>query len=80
MAQGRSNRAITDRLFLSPKAAKRGPGPLRGWMLAAALVNCCDALTMAKSTSARPAAHALAAVVSGLSASAELLLAQQLAR
>jgi len=35
---------------------------------------------MAKSTSARPAARASAAVVSGLSASAELLLAQQLAR
>ena len=61
-------------------AAKRGPGPLRGWMLAAALVDCCDALTMAKSTSARPAARASAAVVSGLSASAELLLAEQLTR
>jgi len=61
-------------------AAKRGPGPLRGWMLAAALVDCCDALTMAKSTSARPAARASAAVVSGLSASAELLVARQLSR
>jgi hypothetical protein len=61
-------------------AAKRGPGPLRGWMLAAALVDCCDALAIAKSTSASPAARAPAAVVSALSASAELLLAQQLAR
>ena len=60
--------------------AKRGPEPLRGWMLAAALVDCCDALAMAKSKSASPAARASAAVVGGLSASAELLLAQQLAR
>ena len=61
-------------------ASQRGPGPVRGWLLAAALVDCCDALTMAKSTSARPAARASAAVVSGLSASAELLLAEQLTR
>ena len=61
-------------------AAKRGPGPLRGWMLAAALVDCCDALAVAKSKSASPATRASAAVVAGLSASAELLLAQQLTR
>jgi hypothetical protein len=60
--------------------AKRGPEPLRGWMLAAALVDCCDALAMAKSKSASPAARASAVVVSGLSASAELLLAEQLTR
>ena len=61
-------------------AAKRGPGPHRGWMLAAALVDCCDALAMATSKSASPAARASAALVSGVSASAELLLAQQLTR
>jgi len=61
-------------------AAKRGPEPLRGWMLAAALVDGCDALAMAKSKSASPAARASAVVVSGLSASAELLLAEQLTR
>ena len=60
--------------------AKRGPEPLRGWMLAAALVDCCDALAMAKSKSASPAARASAVAVSGLSASAELLLAEQLTR
>ena len=26
-------------------ASRRGPGPLRGWLLATALVDCCDALT-----------------------------------
>ena len=61
-------------------ASKRGPGPLRGWMLAAALVDCCDALAMARSKSASPAVRALAALVSGLSASAELLVARQLTR
>lgn len=58
--------------------AQRGPGPLRGWMLAAALADCCDALAIATSKSASPAARASAALVSGLSATAELLLAQQL--
>ena len=61
-------------------ASKRGPGPLRGWMLAAALVDCCDALAIARSKSASPAVRALAALVSGLSASAELLVARQLTR
>ena len=61
-------------------ASQRGPGPVRGWLLAAALVDCCDALAMAKSKSASPAARASAVVVSGLSASAELLLAEQLTR
>lgn len=58
--------------------AQRFPGPLRGWMLAAALADCCDALAIATSKSASPAARASAALVSGLSATAELLLAQQL--
>ena len=61
-------------------ASKHGPGPLRGWMLAAALADCCDALVIATSKAATPAARAAAAAVSGLSASAELLLAQQLTR
>lgn len=61
-------------------AAKRGAGPLRGWMLAAALADSCDAFAIANSKSASPAARASAAVISGLSASAELLLAQQLTR
>ena len=61
-------------------ASRRGPGPLRGWMLAAALADCCDALAIATSKSASPAVRASAALVSGLSASAELLIAQQLTR
>jgi len=61
-------------------ASKRGPGPLRGWMLAAALADCCDALVIATSKAATPAARAAAAAVSGLSASAELLVAQQFTR
>jgi len=61
-------------------ASKRGPGPFRGWILAAALVDCCDALAMATTKSASPAARASAALVSGLSAGTELLLSQQLTR
>ena len=60
--------------------AKRGPEPLRGWMLAAALVDCCDALALARSKAASPAARTSAALVSGVTASAELFLAQQLTR
>jgi hypothetical protein len=59
-------------------ASKRGPGSVRGWMLAAALADGCDALAIATSKSANPTARASAALVSGLSASAELLLAHQL--
>lgn len=33
-------------------ASRQGPGPLRGWLLAAALVDCCDALTITRSKSA----------------------------
>ena len=61
-------------------AASRGPEPLRAWLLAAALVDSCDALTIARSKAASPAARASAALVSGLTASAELFLAQQLTR
>lgn len=61
-------------------ASRHGPGPLRDWMLAAALADGCDALAIATSKSASPAVRASAALVSGLSASAELLIAQQLTR
>jgi len=61
-------------------ASRRGPGPLRGWVLASALADCCDALAIATIKSASPAVRASAALVSGLSASAELLVAQQLTR
>lgn len=61
-------------------ASARGPGPLRGWVLAAALADCCDALAMATSKSASPAVRASAALVSALSASAGLAVAQQLTR
>jgi hypothetical protein len=59
-------------------ASKRGPGPLRGWLLAAALVDCCDALAIARNKSASGAARAATALVSGLSAGAEIFLAQRL--
>jgi hypothetical protein len=29
-------------------ASRRGPGPPRGWLLATALVDCCDVLTIAR--------------------------------
>ena len=36
-------------------ASRRGPGPLRGWLLATALVDCCDVLTSpGASRQARP--------------------------
>jgi hypothetical protein len=61
-------------------ASQRGPGPLRGWLLAAALVDCCDAFAVASSKSASPAICAGTALVGGLSASAHLLVARQLSR
>jgi hypothetical protein len=61
-------------------ASKRRPVPLRGWLLAAALVDCCDALAIARSKSASPAVRAVAALVSGLSAGAEMVLARRLRR
>jgi len=61
-------------------ASQRGPGPVRGWLLAAALVDCCDALTVASSKSASPAVRAGTALVGGLSASAHVLVARQLSR
>jgi acetyl esterase/lipase len=52
--------------------------PLRGWLLAAALVDCCDALAIARSKSASLAVRAVAALVSGLSAGAGMVLARRL--
>jgi hypothetical protein len=59
-------------------ASRRGPGPLRGWLLATALVDCCDALTIARSKSASPAVRTATALVSGLSAGAQITLARRL--
>ena len=61
-------------------ASRRGPAPLRGWLLAAALVDCCDALAIARNKSASTAVRAATALVSGLSAGTELLLARRLKR
>ena len=61
-------------------ASRRGPGPLRGWLLATALVDCCDALTIARSKSASAAVRTVTALVSGLSAGAQIALARRLTR
>src|SRR5579859_261240 len=59
-------------------ASGRGPGPLRGWLLATALVDCCDALTIARSKSASAAARTVTALASGLSAGVQIALARRL--
>lgn len=61
-------------------ASQRGPGPLRGWLLATALVDCCDALTIARSKSASAPVRTVTALVSGLSAGAQIALARRLTR
>ena len=61
-------------------ASRRGPGPLRGWLLATAFVDCCDALTIARSKSASAAVRTVTALVSGLSAGAQIALARRLTR
>ena len=61
-------------------ASRRGPGPLRGWLLATALVDCCDVLTIARSKSASTAVRTVTALVSGLSAGAQIALARRLTR
>jgi hypothetical protein len=61
-------------------ASRRGPGPLRGWLLAAALVDCCDALTITTSKSASVAVRTVTALVGGLSAGAQIALARRLTR
>jgi hypothetical protein len=59
-------------------ASKRGPVPLRGWLLAAALVDCCDALAVARNKSASTGVRAVTALVGGLSAGTGMFLARQL--
>ena len=64
----------------SALASKRGPESLRSWLLAAALVDCCDALAIAKNKSASTGLRAVTALVGGLSAGTEMLLARRLRR
>jgi hypothetical protein len=59
-------------------ASRRGPEPLRGWLLATALVDCRDALTIAKSKSANAAVRTATALVSGLSAGGQIAVARRL--
>lgn len=61
-------------------ASRRGPAPLRGWLLASALADCCDALTIARSKSASASVRSATALVSGLSAGAQMALARRLTR
>ena len=61
-------------------ASKRGPVSLRDWLLAAALVDCCDALAIAKNKSSTAAVRTQTALISGLSAGTEMLLAWRLRR
>ena len=59
-------------------ASKRGPDSLRGWLLAAALADCCDALAIARNKSASAAVRAGTALVGGVSAGTGMLLARRL--
>jgi hypothetical protein len=61
-------------------ASGRGPEPLRGWLLASAVADCCDALIIARSKSASTAVRTATALVSGLSAGAQIVLARRLTR
>jgi len=61
-------------------ASRRGPAPLRGWLLASALADCCDALAIAGSKSASAGVRAATALVSGLSAGVHVALAGRLIR
>ena len=61
-------------------ASRRGPAPLRGWLLASALADCCDALIIARSKSASAGVRTAAALVSGLSAGTQMALARRLTR
>ena len=55
-----------------------GRGPLRGWLLAAALADCCDVITIARSKSASTAVRTVTALVSALSAGTQIALARRL--
>ena len=61
-------------------ASRRGPVPLRGWLLASALADCCDALIIARSKSASAGVRTTTALVGGLSAGAQMALARRLTR
>jgi hypothetical protein len=61
-------------------ASRRGPAPLRGWLLASALADCCDALIIARSKSASAGVRTATALVGGLSAGAQMALARRLTR
>ena len=61
-------------------ASRRGPAPLRGWLLASALADCCDVLAIAGSKSASAGVRAATALVSGLSAGVQVALAGRLIR
>ena len=61
-------------------ASRRGPAPLRGWLLASALADCCDALIIARSKSASAGVRTATALVSGLSAGVQMALARRLIR
>jgi hypothetical protein len=61
-------------------ASRRGPAPLRGWVLASALADCCDGLIIVRSKSASTGVRTATALVSALSVSGQMALAQRLAR
>jgi hypothetical protein len=61
-------------------ASRRGPAPLKGWLFASALADCCDALTIARSRSASAGVRTATALVSGLSAGVQVALARRLTR
>ena len=61
-------------------ASRRRPGPLRGWLLATALADCCDALTIARRKPPSAAVRTVTALVSGLSAGTQIALARRLTR
>jgi hypothetical protein len=61
-------------------ASRRGPASLRGWLLASALADCCDVLTIARSKSASAGVRTATALVSSLSAGVQMALARRLTR
>ena len=61
-------------------ASKSGSASLRGWLLATALIDCCDALAIARNKSASVAVRTGTALVGGLSASTAILIARRLRR